>query len=386
MTAPAPLKDSLWELALGERWFSGREGRPVDVELGEPLHIDARVLTPAVLVVEFDDGHRERFLIPLLGHGTDQVRDACDEGAVLLDLLRSSSPGFERLRDVHEALPARRYTGEQSNTSIFYGDTLLAKVFRRLEPGVNTDVEVHRALSGSGVVAELYGTWRVNDTDYAVFLEALRNPQDGYVLACEYAREGRSFAGRARALGEALATVHRLLAEKFPTSEAAGQQLAQGFRERFAAVASEVGEVATYRDAAEAVFDQVAGETLPTQRIHGDCHLGQVLLSEGRWIYVDFEGEPLKTLEERRKPDSPLRDVAGMLRSFAYAAAAGEADERWLQECRTAFQEGYGLDQARSNHVLAAYEIDKAGYEVIYEARYRPSLLGVPLGYLETLP
>lgn len=385
MSLPDPSVKALWELALTQRWFSGREGRPIAVEYGQwlPSPEAPTRLRPAVLVVAFDDGRHERFLIPLLHRGDQEPIDACDDGTVLLDLLRSEAPGFEKVRDIPEGLPAHRYTGEQSNTSIFYGDVLLAKVFRRLEPGINTDVEVHRALAGSGVVAELYGSWRVHDTDYAVFLEALKDPEDGYVLACHYAKENRSFAEHARALGEALATVHRLLAERFPTGWVDGAQLAAGFQERFRAVGDEVPAVARYRGAAEALFARVSGSPLPAQRIHGDCHLGQVLLSEGRWIYVDFEGEPLKPLETRREPDSPLRDVAGMLRSFAYAAAAGDADAHWLAQCRRAFLDGYGLEVA--DDALSAYEVDKAGYEVIYEARYRPHLLSVPLGYLNTL-
>lgn len=380
------LTEDLWQLALGERWFSGREGRPVDVELGEELTTpDGATVQPAVLVVEFDDGRQDRFLIPLLRRGDANPIDACDDGAVLLDLLCSDAPGFERLSKVPEALPARRYTGEQSNTSIFYGSELLAKVFRRLEPGVNTDVEVHQALAGSGVVAELYGSWHVDGTDYAVFLEALTDPQDGYVLACEYAKAGRSFAEQARGLGEALATVHRLLAEKFPSATVDGSRLAQECLRRFREVADEVPDVRGHLDAATGVFHRVADDEIDAQRVHGDCHLGQVLLSEGRWVYVDFEGEPLKTIEERRRPDSPLRDVAGMLRSFAYAAAVGEADQQWLEECRVAFLDGYGLDDASSGDLLAAYELDKAGYEAVYEARFRPHLLSVPLGFLNTL-
>lgn len=377
----------LWELALSQRWFSGRDGRPVAVEYGGwlPSPEAATRLRPAVLVVEFDDGRQERFLIPLLYRGEDPPIDACDEGDVLLELLREEAPGFEKLRDVPGPLPARRYTGEQSNTSIFYGDQLLAKVFRRLEPGVNTDVEVHRALAGSGVVAELYGAWRVDGTDYAVFLELLTQPQDGYLLACQFAKEGRSFREHAHALGVALATVHRLLARHFPTGERDGAEVAAGFRQRFGDVAEEVPTVARYRHSAEAVFARVSDTTLPVQRVHGDCHLGQVLLTEGRWVYVDFEGEPLKSIDERREPDSPLRDVAGMLRSFAYAAEAGEAGQEWLEECRSALLEGYGLDVTDSGNALAAYEIDKAGYEVVYEARYRPHLLNVPLGYLDSL-
>ena len=93
----------------------------------------------------------------------------------------------------------------------------------------------------------------------------------------------------------------------------------------------------------------------------------------------------MKPLEERRLPDSPLRDVAGMLRSFGYAAAAGGAPSGWLESCRRAFLEGYGLDPDAPNPVLDAYEIDKAGYEVAYESLYRPHLVQVPIDFLATL-
>ena len=166
--------------------------------------------------------------MPLLSRGGDDPIDTCDDGGA------ARPPPRRRPGRTAEGGPgraaAKRYTGEQSNTSIFYGSELLAKVFRRLEPGVNTDVEVHRALAGSGVVAELYGAWRVDGTDYAVFLEALKDPQDGYVLACDHAREARSFAGHAHALGESLATVHRLLADEFPTSTIDGASLVTGFQ------------------------------------------------------------------------------------------------------------------------------------------------------------
>lgn len=371
----------LWDLAVSSRWFSGRGGRPVDVELG-PWAGEA--LRPALLVVEFDDGHRERFHIPLLYRDGDPV-DACDDGVVLLRALHDGAPGFERYRDVPRQLPARRYAGEQSNTSVFFGDELLVKVFRRLEAGRSVDVELHQALAGSGVVAELYGAWVWDGTDLAVFLEALPEPADGYVLACEHARDGRDFTHHAGALGEALATVHRVLAERLPTGAIDGAALARGCRERFAAVAAEVPEVVPFAAAVDAVFADVAGGDLFAQRVHGDCHLGQVLLSQGRWRYVDFEGEPLKSMAERRRPDSPLRDVAGMLRSFAYAQAAGGAPAQWLAACRAAFLAGYGLPVHGTDPVLAAYETDKAGYEAVYEARFRPELLRVPLAHLAAL-
>jgi maltokinase len=133
------------------------------------------------------------------------------------------------------------------------------------------------------------------------------------------------------------------------------------------------------------------------QRIHGDLHLGQVLRTSQRWVFLDFEGEPAKSIEERRAPDSPLRDVAGMLRSFDYAAnhqvidssptprATEHADE-WAIRNRSAFCAGYadvsGRHPEEDVAVLAAYEADKAVYETVYEARNRPSWLPVPVASL----
>lgn len=383
------LTHTLWELALSQRWFSGRAGRPMRVDLGDwvveptPQHPG---LVPAYLVVGFGDAHVETYLIPLLWAQGEPPTDATDDAGILLDLLRSGAPGFEQLGEIPADLPARRFTGEQSNTSIFYGDKVLAKVFRRIEPGVNADVELHRALRGTGVVAELLGVWSADGTDLAVFLEALPDPTDGYDLACRYAREGADFTGHARALGAALATVHRVLAQRFGTDVVEGRTIADELRARFEATAAAHPQLAPFGAAAGKVFDDIGESQVEVQRIHGDCHLGQVLLTGGRFVYVDFEGEPLKSLEERRRPDSPLRDVAGMLRSFGYAQAAGEAGPAWLEASRAAFLEGYGLDPDAPNPLLAGYETDKAGYEVAYEARYRPQLIRVPLDFLSTLP
>ena len=121
---------------------------------------------------------------------------------------------------------------------------------------------------------------------------------------------------------------------------------------------------------------------MPTQRIHGDCHLGQALSTRNGWRYVDFEGEPIKSLQERREPDSPLRDVAGMLRSFDYAAARGDAPEGWRDEARAAFLDGYSASVEIPVDVLLAYEVDKAIYEVVYETRNRPTFTHIPVDYL----
>jgi maltokinase len=124
-------------------------------------------------------------------------------------------------------------------------------------------------------------------------------------------------------------------------------------------------------------------------RIHGDYHLGQLLRTEDGFAVIDFEGEPARPLAERRAPGSPLRDLAGMLRSLDYAAhtAIGPSDARdrtrWLAEARDAFLDGYGGIGAGEAPLLAAFELEKACYEVVYEANNRPDWLWLPLGALE---
>ena len=176
-------------------------------------------------------------------------------------------------------------------------------------------------------------------------------------------------------------------------------------RTRLDAAVSEVEQLrpfadglrAAYADVVEAVRDRGG---LPTQRVHGDYHLGQVMRTEEGWFLLDFEGEPLKALAERTAPSSVLRDVAGMLRSFDYVAhhllAELPTDAQlsyraveWAERNRTAFCDGYaeesGTDPRDAAAVLRAFELDKAVYEVVYEARHRPAWLRIPLGAVERL-
>ncbi|MDO5065781.1 MAG: phosphotransferase [Propionibacteriaceae bacterium] len=381
----------LTRLAGGARWFSGhsRVWEVAEVELlpwlAEPGEQRPGVRS-AVLHIRYDDGTTERYHVPLSLHPErDEPCEAVDDPqamAILLECLADGAEGFHPRRPIPLGLPPQRYRGEQSNTSVFFGDALVAKVFRRLEEGRNLDVELHEVLADSGAVAKLLGTWSHAGTDLGVFLEALPEPRDGFVVACEAARSRTPFVEAARALGEQLAVVHRLLAERLPTAVIDGTDLARGFVSRFEAAAAEVPVLDQFREVVLGCLNAVRGLSLPAQRVHGDCHLGQALLTGGQWRYVDFEGEPLKSLAERRQPDSPCRDVAGMLRSFDYAAHIGEADEGWRRAAREAFLAGFGADQLLPTELLLAYEVDKAVYEVVYESRNRPTFLPVPVDCL----
>ena len=142
-----------------------------------------------------------------------------------------------------------------------------------------------------------------------------------------------------------------------------------------------------------AAFERLAaGGGTPAIRAHGDYHLGQVLRADGRWYVLDFEGEPARPMAERLVPASPLRDVAGMLRSFAYAAVVGEHPTGWEADCRGAFLDAYlatpgiaAILPADARPVLDAYELDKAIYEVAYERAHRPDWVAIPGAAVERL-
>jgi len=309
-------------------------------------------------------------------------------------------------------------TAEQSNTSLLFGEEAILKVFRRLSPGPNPDLEVPNGLAGLGsphVAAPLgWITTTMNGTPtvLAILSSYLRAAADGWSLAATSVRDlyagggaraaeaGGDFAGEAHRLGEATAEVHHDLALAFGTQELPAQAyltMSAHMLERLDHALRAVPELGRHAPKLRAAFTDVATLTDPleVQRIHGDYHLGQVMRTHAGWVLLDFEGEPAVPLEQRRARYPALRDVAGMLRSLDYAARfqlAGQQDEEramaaardWVRRNQAAFCAGYtgagGADPGKHGMLVRALTLDKAVYEVVYEARNRPSWLSIPLG------
>jgi maltokinase len=445
------LVTSLAEWLPAQRWFGAK---------GRPLH-GVRIVTERRLVegdpdcthviVEVDLGEDKesyqllvgwRSTLPeRLGHA---VIDSSDGGVrydavhdseltnVLLQLVAGDDdddsgralrfrhlPGAEVRTDLTSIVMG----AEQSNTSLVFGDTYILKLFRKVAPGLNPDLEITRALAAAGSahvvppLGWLEAELADETTTLAMLQPYLRSASEGWALAVTSVRDlyaeadlradevGGDFAGESERLGVATAEVHALLARELPSRLADSSDnavTAKLMHERLDAALSVVGELAPYADALRASYDELAElpAGVPVQRVHGDLHLGQALRTDTGWVIIDFEGEPARPLAERRALMSPLRDVAGMLRSFDYAARHLLAEQasspqlhyrawEWSERNQSAFCDGYaqasGHDPREEGVLLRAFEMDKAVYEVVYEARNRPSWLPIPLGSLERL-
>jgi maltokinase len=444
----ASLDPLLREWLPRQRWFAGK-GRPVTgfslvaaTDLLPPggtlglVHLLLRAHQPDVptqgavphpgdcyqLLIGVREALPPRLAPALIGHLEDgplagrTVYEALSDpraAAVLLEAIRSRAR-VGRLRfegdarqEIPDELVPRLVTSEQSNSSVVYGDTFILKLLRRVVPGVNPDLELPLTLAREGcprvpapagwVLADLAGL----EDPYvlAVLQPYLRGATDGWELALRELAKGEDFTPEARALGRATAEVHTSLARALPTvtlGHAQTRLLVEGMTERLDAAAQAVPALRPYAPGLRSAFEALAdlsseGRVWTAQRIHGDLHLGQCLRSSsGAWSLIDFEGEPSKSLAERRMPQPVVRDIAGMLRSFDYAAhSATVPDPEWAAGCRAAYCSGYaevaGLDPRTEPVLLRAYETDKAVYEVVYEARHRPDWLPVPMAAIRRL-
>ncbi|WP_406155190.1 maltokinase [Streptomyces sp. NBC_00882] len=299
---------------------------------------------------------------------------------------------------VPAGLPPRLLETEQSNSSLVYGDEFILKVFRRIQPGVNPDLEVPVALAGQGcrrVPAPVawFRTTHPQGATLGVLQPYLRDASDGWALALQALASGDDFTVQAHELGRAMAEVHLALAAAFPGSgHDDNGSTAAAMTERLDSAAHSVPALRPFVPGLQSAFGALAtcDSGPPAQRVHGDLHLGQVLRAGREWFVIDFEGEPSRPLAERCTAQSPVRDIAGMLRSFDYAARQRRPwRPEWARRCREAFCGGYaalaGWDPRKKHGLLRAYETDRAVYEVLYEARHRPDWLPVPMAAIERL-
>ncbi len=453
MTFPSTREELLRQWLPAQRWFAGK-GRDITsltVTAETPLSTDAGDVAHLLLAVAQEGGSTDTYQL-LLGSVAGEVPARLEKGVVgeldgrtlydalhdpdaastlLARLAAGSDEGglsFRSTTALDTDKPSRVLGAEQSNTSLVFGDEYILKLFRRVQPGTNPDLELSRALAdgGSPFVAAPFG-WIEGEvegqpTTLGMLQCFLRGASDGWATATASVRDlfaeedlhadevGGDFAGEAERLGAATAEVHALLAGVLESRTAGpeeSQATARQLHERLDAALAEVPELAPFADALRAAYDAVGALTadVPVQRVHGDYHLGQVLRTQDGWVLLDFEGEPARPLSERTALMSPLRDVAGMLRSFDYAArhllaeragsGAGTQPHlayratEWAERNRSAFCDGYaraaGTDPRDATVLLRAFELDKAVYEVVYEARNRPTWLAIPLGSIERL-
>ncbi|PYY63240.1 hypothetical protein DEJ30_14160 [Curtobacterium sp. MCPF17_003] len=392
------------------RWYASKGSVPrlrtISTDDGTRLVLDE---APAVPVL---------YQSPITSGPDGAIVDATTDLAWVSALAARIDAAPDSLSPIGRVTAARVLTGEQSNTSVICdtesGDRVIIKVFRVLHHGDNPDVTTQLALTAAGStrVPRVYGALRADWPDVgrpdgtatghlAFAQEFLPGLDDAWRVALQEAQAGTPFGDRAEQLGTALADVHRTLAGALPTepADASRRDVAVAtMHARLDTAAREAPAVAEHADAIRAVYARAADTAWPDlQRIHGDLHLGQVLSApEPRgWVFLDFEGEPLRPLDERSLPDVTLRDVAGMLRSFDYVAGALAHDAEpvdaasWAAEARARFLEGYqqgtGADLAAHSALLDAFELDKAVYEVVYETRNRPDWVGIPLAAVARL-
>ncbi len=434
-TLPGSTDDLTVVIDLAEIVYA--DGEPECYQIPLALYPEAqdRLAHALIDTVSVDEGVDEE----VDGSGTTHAYDALHDRqamALWLQAFAAAADGrmsaddlaFHRVagHDLDTEVHSTLFSGEQSNSSVAFGEDSLMKVFRKVTPGVNPDVSIHEVLTraGSDHVAALYGWLDVVDepTDSTIQLamlqQFLRTGSDGWELALASVRNlfaeadlhaeevGGDFAGEATRLGRALAETHQTLAEHFPVATRTRDEmadLASAMRARLVAAIEVVPALADYSAALEETFDALGSlDGVEVQQIHGDLHLGQTLRTVKGWKIVDFEGEPAKPLSERLLPDSPWRDVAGMLRSFDYAPRAvtmtnlssdlepGTHEQQvyrageWTARNAQAFLAAYAARELTEveQTLLAAYVADKAVYEVVYEARNRPTWVGIPLDAL----
>jgi maltokinase len=430
-----------------QRWYASKARHVAGIEIVESITLrDDPLLVLALVQTRFATGTHELYQLPLALRPPDDlprgesiartdgwaVYDALAEPEQAIELLRriestddiTTADGqfsFHQFDGVEPRLSAdtgvRLMGVEQSNSSIVFDDTVVLKVFRKLEPGVNPELEILRFLTWRGFpnIAPLHGWYdyegQAFQSTLGVAQSFLPDAIGGWELALdELWSAPEMFLERLGSLGTVTAELHTVLASdatdpafspEEPSQEALGlltatidEDIQRIFldlpdSETLAPIAGR-GQDVRERLAARAQVG-VSGRVI---RTHGDYHLGQTLYTPRGWVIIDFEGEPARPLPERRQKRSPLRDVASMLRSFAYVTSAihiqrnRRAPADFEQRARERFLEHYfaAVDptlmpggEAVINNLLSIYELEKAIYELRYELNNRPDWISIPV-------
>jgi maltokinase len=423
----------LIDFVTSRRWFASktREVTQAHVLDTVSLHEGEPELHVQLVEIVFDTGTHEMYQLLTSGEDLDALADP-RHIRELVHMIRGGStiPGGEGVLEFRalegfaalgtELTSARVITSEQSNTSIVFDEELILKVFRRLEPGVNPELELLRFLTERGFenIARLGGWYayvgKPLDATLGVLQQYIRGGLDGWELALdELETQPEKFLTRLKRLGQVTGSMHTVLGSDssdptFSPEDPSTESLAlltatvdEEISRIFVELPEDVEALDPIRGRGEEVRESLAllshaGSFGKTIRTHGDLHLGQTLWSPeaNDWVLIDFEGEPARSLAERRRKRSPLRDVAGMLRSFAYVVSAVEilrgstAPEGWETKARDEFLKGYHetvepsllpAGQAAFARLLTVFELEKAVYELRYELNNRPDWIHIPV-------
>jgi maltokinase len=425
--------DDLAPWLVEQRWFGSKGREPTGVEVLDLPVLDPEppLLSVALVTVHFAAGADEVYQLPLVLDPGGELHDLLTDRAASTRLLRliegageATSErgrvefGWNRERALIPAgAEGRPIAAEQSNTSVVYGENAILKAYRRVEPGINPELEMLRFLDARGFdqIPALLGWYEYRgeglEATLGVVQEFIADGRDGWEWALDrLGDDADGLLGPLRDLGRTVGTMHTALGgdsdpafapEPRDTDLVAAldRQIDRLFLDlpddpRLAPIAGRRDELH------EQLRALGAGGGGMAIRVHGDLHLGQTLVADRGWTILDFEGEPARPLTERRAKHSPLRDVAGLLRSIAYAPLAArlqrgaEPPGDWEERARVEVLDGYleTVDPALlppSRHeidqLLAIYELEKAIYELNYELNHRPDWVEIPVAGITRL-
>jgi trehalose synthase-fused probable maltokinase len=420
----------LIEFVTTQRWYGSKTRDVSHSTVVERATLRDEVPRLELLLVEirFDTGTHETYQLLADDTGLDALGDP-RQVRELVHLMRANRklPAGDGIVEFasttafagvgHELRDARMISAEQSNTSIVFDEELILKVFRRLEAGINPELELLRYLTEQGFenIARLAGWYayagRPMDATLGILQQFIAGGEDGWDRALAMMDdEAERFLSSLHRLGEVTGQMHAVLGsytadQAFAPEETSVESLGlltatvdEDIESIFMDLPEGNTELEPIRGRGEEVRERLrmltnvggAGRVI---RHHGDFHLGQTLWADDDWVILDFEGEPARSLPERRRKRSPLRDVAGMLRSFAYAASATaimrgvEPPVAWEERARAEFIDGYRTTMdpnlvpsgASMDKLLRVFELEKAVYELRYELNNRPDWVRIPV-------